>query len=216
VGIETTEPLFTRQVTLAAPQVEDGAIREQPLAHGVFYRVAVEGQPESSLLAVPLESLVRSRELFVLIENKDSPPLPITTVRAERRPVYLVFLARSAGSYHLLTGNSRCAAPHYDLAALGSNLKTTAVAPFGFSPLADNPNYRPPEVLVGIQEGGTVLDVSEWKYRKAVNSPDPGRSALNSISTCSRMHSPAMATCAWYPPASSCPTFSSPHPSAVR
>ena len=37
-----------------------------------------------------------------------------------------------------------------------------------FSPLADNPSYRPPEVLAGIQEGGTALDVSAWKYRKAV------------------------------------------------
>jgi hypothetical protein len=168
VSIETAERLFTRQVTLAAPQVEDRTIHEQPLAHGVIYRVAVEGQPESSMLAVPLEGLVRSRELVLLIENKDSPPLPITTVRAERRPVYLEFLARSAGSYHLMTGNSRCAAPRYDLAALGSNLKATAMAPLGFSPLADNPNYRPPEVLVGIQEGGTALDVSEWKYRKGV------------------------------------------------
>jgi hypothetical protein len=174
VGIETTEPLFTRQVTLAAPQIEDGTIREQPLAHGVIYRVAVEGQPESSLLTVPLEGLVRSRELLLLIENKDSPPLPITKVRAERRPVYLVFLARSPGSYHLLTGNSRCAAPRYDLAALGSNLKTAAVTSLGFSPLADNPNYRPPEVLAGIQEGGTVLDVSDWKYRKAVKLNGPG------------------------------------------
>jgi hypothetical protein len=174
VGIETTEPLFTRQVTLAAPQVEDGTIREQPLARGVIYRVAVEGQPESSLLTVPLEDLVRSRELLLLIDNKDSPPLPITMVRAERRPVYLVFLARSAGSYYLLSGNSRCAAPRYDLASLGSNLKTVAVAPLGFSPLADNPNYRPPEVLVGIQDGGIALDVSEWKYRKTVKLTRPG------------------------------------------
>ena len=166
VGIETTEPLFMRQVTLAAPQVEGDTIREQRLAQGVIYRVAVEGQPESSLLTVPVEQLVRSRELLLLIENKDSPPLPITMLRAERRPVYLVFLARSASSYHLLTGNSRCATPRYDLAALGSNLKTVAVTPLGFSPLADNPNYRPPEVLAGIQEGATALDVSEWKYRK--------------------------------------------------
>ena len=168
VEVESSEPLFTRQVTLAAPQVEEGSIREQPLAHGVIYRVAVEGQPESSLLSVPLEGLVRSRELLLLIENKDSPPLPITMVRAERHPVYLVFLARSAGPHHLLAGNSRCAAPRYDLAALGANLKTVTVSPVRFSPLEHNPNYRPPEVLAGIQEGATALDVSDWKYRKAV------------------------------------------------
>ncbi len=69
----------------------------------------------------------------------------------------------------MLTGNSRCGAPSYDLAALGANLKAVAVSPLKLSPLADNPNYRPPEVLAGIQEGGTVLDVSAWKYRKAVN-----------------------------------------------
>jgi len=114
------------------------------------------------MLTLPVEQLVRSRELLLLIENQDSPPLPITTVRAERQPVYLVFLARSAGTHHLLTGNSRCATPRYDLAALGSNLKTVAVTPLGFSPLAENPNYRPPEVLAGIQESATSLDVSEW------------------------------------------------------
>jgi len=174
IQFDTPELLFTRQVTLAVPQVEGGTIREQPLGHGVIYRVAVEGQPASSGVTVTLESLVRSRELLVLIENKDSPPLPITAVRAERRPVYLVFLARAAGTCHLLTGNSRCAVPSYDLAALSANLKTVAMLPLKFSPLADNPNYRPPEVLAGIQEGGTALDVATWKFRKAVSLSRPG------------------------------------------
>ena len=168
IEIDTPEPLFTRPVTLAVPHITEDAIREQPLAHGVIYRVAVEGQPVFSNLTVVVESAVHSRELLLLIENRDSPPLPITTVRAERRPVYLLFLARSAGPYHLLTGNSHCAAPSYDLAALGANLKTVAVSPINLSPPADNPNYRSPEVLPGIQEGGTTLDVAAWKFRKAV------------------------------------------------
>lgn len=117
---------------------------------------------------MPVESAVHSRELLLLIKNQDSPPLPITGVRVERRPVYLVFLARSAGTYHLLTGNSRCSAPNYDLAALGANLKAVAVSPLKLPPLAGNPNYRPPEVLAGVQEGGSALDVSAWIFRKAV------------------------------------------------
>ena len=168
IEIDTPEPLFTRPVMLAVPHITEDAIREQPLAHGVIYRVAVEGQPVFSNLTVLVESAVHSRELLLLIENRDSPPLPITAVRAERRPVYLLFLARSAGPYHLLTGNSHCAAPSYDLAALGANLKTVAVSPINLSPPADNPNYRSPEVLPGIQEGGTTLDVAAWKFRKAV------------------------------------------------
>jgi hypothetical protein len=168
IQIDTTEPLFTRPVTVAVPQVEQDAIREQPLARGLVYRVAVEGQPASGNLTVPVESPVHSRELLLLIENQDSPALPITALRVERHPVYLVFLARSAVTYHLLTGNSRCAAPNYDLAALGANLKSVALSALELSPLADNPAYRAPEVLAGIQEGGTVLDVAAWKFRKAV------------------------------------------------
>jgi hypothetical protein len=168
IEIDAPDLLFTRQVTLAVPQVTEDTIREQPLAHGVIYRVPLEGQPASTNLTVPVEAAVHSRELLLLIENQDSPPLLITAVRAERRPVYLVFLARSAGSYHLLSGNSRCAAPNYDLAALGANLKSVAVTPLEVSLVADNPNYRAPEVLAGIQEGGSPLDVAAWNYRKPV------------------------------------------------
>ena len=168
VQIETAEPLFTRQVTLAVPQVLEDSVREQTVAQSVLYRVAIEGQPVSSNLTVSLENLVRSRELLLLIRNQDSPPLSISAVRAERRPVYLVFLARQAGTYHLLTGNARCAAPSYDLAALGANLKTAPVLPIKLPAPADNPNYRAPEVLSGIEAQGATLDVSAWNFRKAV------------------------------------------------
>jgi hypothetical protein len=174
IEIDTTEPLFTRRVTLAVPKVENDTVREQPLAHGLIYRVSVEGQPVSSNLTVQVEAPVRSRELLLLIENQDSPPLPITAVRAERRPVYLVFLARSAGTCHLLTGNSRCAPPSYDLAALGGNLKAVAVSPLKLSPIAENPSYHPPEVLAGIQDGGSSLDVSAWRFRKPVKLSSAG------------------------------------------
>ncbi len=168
IEIDTPEPLFTRSVTVAVPQVTETMVREQTLAHGVIYRVAVEGQPISSNLTVPVEAAARSRELLLVIKNQDSPPLPITAVRAERRPVFLVFLARSAGTYHVLTGNRRCAPPNYDLAALGANLKSVAVTPRNVSPVADNATYRAPEVLAGIQDGRSALDVSAWKYRKPV------------------------------------------------
>jgi hypothetical protein len=125
-----------------------------------------------------LESQVRSRELLLFIHNQDSPPLPITAVRVERRPVYLVFLARQAGAYHLLAGNDRCAAPRYDLAALGMNLKSVAVSTIKLSPPADNPDYRPPEVLPGIEPTGAALDVTAWKFRKPLKIARAGAQQL--------------------------------------
>jgi hypothetical protein len=168
VKIETDEPLFTRAVTLAVPQVTEDSIREQTVGQGVIYRVAIEGQPPSASLSVPLETQICSRELVLLIRNEDSPPLPVTAVRVERRPIYLVFMARQAGTFHLLTGNKSCAAPRYDLAALGANLKSAAVTPVKISALADNPDYRAPEALAGLEMSGSALDVSAWKFRKAI------------------------------------------------
>ena len=172
--IETAEPLFTRQVTIAVPQISEDAIREQTIGQGVIYRVAIEGQPASENLSVPLENLVRSRELILFIKNGDSPPLPIKAVRAERRPVYLVFLARQPGAFHLLTGNARCAAPRYDLAALGMNLKSVPVAAIQIPPPSDNPDYHPPEVLPGLEVTGASLDISAWKFRKPVEISGAG------------------------------------------
>lgn len=168
VQIQTDEPLFTRLVTLAVPVVAEDAVREQTIGQGCVYRVAIEGQKKSENLSVPLENQIPARELFLVINNGDSPPLAITGVRVERRPVNLVFLARAAGNYHLLTGNRHCAAPRYDLVALGADLKNVAVAPVKISPLVNNPNFQAPEALGGVELGGTALDVVDWKFRKPV------------------------------------------------
>jgi hypothetical protein len=68
----------------------------------------------------------------------------------------------------LLTGNKSCAAPRYDLAALGANLKGAAVTSVKISALADNPGYRAPEALGGLEVTGAALDVSAWKFRKPI------------------------------------------------
>jgi hypothetical protein len=174
VKIDTDEPLFSRAVSLAVPMISEGGTYEYVVGQGVIYRVAVEGQPATANLSVTLERQVRSRELVLLIKNGDSPPLAVTAVRVERRPVYLVFMARQSGTFHLLTGNKTCAAPRYDLAALGADLKSAAVTPMKISALANNPDFRAPEALAGLEVTGAALDVSGWKYRKPVQPARAG------------------------------------------
>ncbi|HTJ00814.1 MAG TPA: DUF3999 family protein [Dongiaceae bacterium] len=174
LDFETTAPLFTRNVTLAVPQVSETAIHEAPVGQGVIYRLAIDGQTNLENLTVSLERQIHSRELVVLIHNQDSPPLALTAVRAERRPVYLVFLASHAGTYHLLTGNPQALAPHYDLAAFAPHLKTIGVSPVQMSALTANPDYHPPETLPDIATTGPELDTKDWKYRKPVQISQPG------------------------------------------
>ncbi len=174
VRIETADPLFTRAVTLAAPVIAEDSVREQNIGSGCIYRVAVEGRAAAENLSVPLEARVRSRELIVTIRNQDSPPLAVTGVRVERRPVNLVFAPRAAGTYRLLTGNRRCAAPRYDLATLGGDLKRVPATPLKVSALANNPDFRAPEALAGVELAGAALDVKDWKFRKAVKISSAG------------------------------------------
>jgi hypothetical protein len=110
--IDSNEPVFTRSVTLAVPEVADDGIRERNIADAVIYRVNVNGKNEA-LLEIPLESQIQTRELLVLIRNEDSPPLSIDAVRADRRLVRLTFFANQPGHYSLLGGNTQAAAPRY-------------------------------------------------------------------------------------------------------
>jgi hypothetical protein len=94
--IESNEPVFTRAVTLAVPEIGDDGIRERNIGDAVIYRVNVNGKNEAHL-EISLESQIHTRELLLLIRNQDSPPLPIDTVRADRRLVRLIFFRKPTG-----------------------------------------------------------------------------------------------------------------------
>lgn len=166
--IETSDALFTRELTAAVRRISENAVIEQALARGAIYRLAIEGQPASSNLSFPIEAAVPENELLLLIQNHDSPPLRVTGITAERRPVYVIFHAPQSGRYHLLTGHAQCPAPRYDLAALGSDLEKVPVSALAVTALSAHPSYRQPETLPELRESGTDLDTSSWRYRKQV------------------------------------------------
>ncbi len=174
VRIETSEPLFMRQVSIAFPEFSEDLVRERVIGRGAVFRVAVPGQAASENLTLPLEQLVRSRELFLLVRNGDSPPLAVSSVSLERRPVCLVFLARETGVHHLITGNPQCPPPRYDLAGLRMELKSLAALPVKIPPPADNPDFRPAEVLPGVELAGPAPDVAAWAFRKPVKIASGG------------------------------------------
>ena len=172
--IETSDPLFMRQITAAAPAVAENEISERPLASGTIYRVTVEGVKVSADLTLPLDRQVNSRELLLLIDNRDNPPLQITAVDGKRRPVYATFFCQNTGAYSLLVGNPQASAPRYDLASLSSSLREAPVSSVAVTALAVNPSYQPTETLPEIQDLGTKLDLSEWKFRKPVRIKETG------------------------------------------
>jgi len=165
--IDTSEPLFTRSITVAVPEIAEDGIRERTLSEAVVYRVDVDGKSEARL-DIPVEQQIRARALLVLIRNQDSPPLSINDVRGERRLVRLTFFAHQPGRYLLLSGNSQCGGPSYDLSALSERLRNAAATEVQPSSLAPNPEYKAPEALAALTFAGAKIDIAKWKFRKLV------------------------------------------------
>jgi len=175
--IGTSEPVFTRAVTLAAPELSEEKLREQTLSGGVLYRIDLNGKIEARL-DIPIEKQVYGRELVLLIDNGDSPPLLISEVRVDRRMTRLLFFAPAAGSYSLLSGNSQCDPPRYDLSQLGDQLRRAVAAEGHVSPPVLNPGY---DAAANLPQGfatGAKLDIAPWKFRKPVQLATAGAQQL--------------------------------------
>ena len=167
LGIETTDSVFVRPVTVSVPELANDDIREQMICTGLVYRMDLNGKVESNV-EVPIDIQIPGREVVVLIDNGDSPPLIINGLHGTRRVINLVFFAREPGRYQLLSGNSQCLAPRYDLSELGDQLKSAGgveVRPGRLIAIAD---YKQPDNLAALPLTGAKIDVGAWKFRKSI------------------------------------------------
>ena len=177
IRIGASEPVFTRAVTVAAPELSEEKLHEQTLSSGVLYRVDLNGKIEARL-DVPIEKQVYGRELVLLIDNGDSPPLLISEVRADRRMTRLLFFAPAAGSCSLLSGNSQCDPPRYDLSQLGDQLRRAVATEGRVSTPVLNPGY---DSAANLPQGfviGAKIDIAPWKFRKPVQVAKAGAQQL--------------------------------------
>src|SRR5947207_2047678 len=177
IRIGTSEPVFTRAVTVATPELSEEKLHEQTLSSAVLYRVDLNGKIEAHL-DIPIEKQVYGRELVLLIDNGDSPPLLISEVRAERRMTRLLFFAPAAGSYTLLSANSKCHPPRYDLSQLGDQLRRALAAEGRVSLPVLNPGY---DAAANLPQGfaiGAKIDIAPWKFRKPVQISKAGAQQL--------------------------------------
>jgi len=171
--IKTSDPLFARPVTIAVPELTDDGLHEQTLCTGSVYRMDVSGKVESHL-EIPIDAQIRGRQMIVLIDNGDSPPLVINAVDADRRVTHLVFLAREPGRYQMLSGNNQCPVPRYDLSELGDQLKSASAVELRPASLTTSRDYKSPDSLAALPLTGATIDVAAWKFRKPIQVSKPG------------------------------------------
>jgi hypothetical protein len=177
LGIEPTDSVFVRPVTVSVPELANDDIREQMICTGLVYRMDLNGKAESNV-EVPIDIQIPGREVIVLIDNGDSPPLIINGLHGTRRMINLVFFAREPGRYQLLSGNSQCLAPRYDLSELGDQLKSAGGVEVRPGPLIAIADYKQPDNLAALPLTGAKIDVGAWKFRKSIQLSKLGAQQL--------------------------------------
>jgi len=125
--LTTSARIFQRTITVGLAREADRRHRDpwfEPLAR-VDWTHADQDHPASALtLTFPS---VEARELFVLVEEGDNTPLPLTTARL-LLPAYRLRLFRERdAALRLAYGRTDLAPPRYDLALLAPQLLGVAV-----------------------------------------------------------------------------------------
>jgi hypothetical protein len=103
-----------------------------------------------------------------LIDNGDSPPLLVSEVRADRRITRLIFFAATPDAYSLLSGNSQCELPRYDLSRLADQLRRAGTTQGQVSLPAQNLGYNAAANLPQDFATGAKINVASWKFRKPI------------------------------------------------
>jgi hypothetical protein len=168
--LTTPEPVFNRPARLVYRAFEDETVREVSLVQRSISRAGPLkfDQRGSGALPLIIEQIAPQRELTLVIDNGDSPPLALASITARRRPVFAVFYAATAGRHILYTGNPKAAAPRYDVGALAGESRQSQPVRLTPGPLGVNPDFNPGEPLPEIPALGAALEIAPWAFRKPI------------------------------------------------
>ncbi len=171
--ISTHDPLFMRRVTVSVREMNGAVSSEHLVGSGTIFRVALNGSPARSQLEIPVNFTPLTREVLVHIQNGDSPPLSVDRVIVKRRDLHLAFVAQTAGTYGLLSGNAQVTAPRYDLAAFADDLHAANATDIIPDTIESMPGYRPRESLGSatvpdVPLTGAPIDTTDWTRRKSL------------------------------------------------
>lgn len=133
-----------------------------------FFRLQHEGRSVEDLEHM-LDQSHPTRELGLIIENGDNPPLKIDGIEITRHVLPLVFQADVTGEWRLFAGNPQASAPSYDLAKMSDQLRSASSVLVKANSVEANPAFRADAALPTPDANGEVkLDLSGWSWRRAI------------------------------------------------
>ena len=162
--LDSDDPAFSRRVTLVEAFVRAGRTEERVLGDAFLYRLRL---PEANLggeaRVLHLRAPRQGGELFLDVDDRDSPPLRSPRVMATGTAVRLVFPS-AAGALVLYYGNEATRGPLYDIEGLKSQIRFAS--DLGTATLGEeteNALYRKPEPIPFVALRGQKVEVARWQ-----------------------------------------------------
>ncbi len=153
--LNSSEGVFQRQIRIGSTSTW-------------FFRLQHEGRSVEDLEHT-LDQSHPTRELGLIIENGDNPPLKIEGIEITRHLLPLVFQADVTGEWRLFAGNPQASAPSYDLAKMSDQLRRASSVLVKAAAVEANPAFRADAALPTPDADGEVkLDLSGWAWRRAI------------------------------------------------
>lgn len=114
----TGQPYFLRRASLYSLQYSTNRKGEQ----GSFFQWEYDMELSSKQTTILNVNELRSKELLVIIDNEDNPPLKLESALLLQRSRYLVAWLKKGEKYVLKTGAASMSLPSYDLANFQENI----------------------------------------------------------------------------------------------
>ncbi len=171
IELETPEPLFTRPVRILAERVAGDALVTEELVRAFVHRIPGDDTTAEGNRRIRVERPIPTREIVVLIENGDSPPLASPALRVGLHAQRIEFWATREGQHRLLAGNAFAAAPRYDISRLALPADITPEAIVAAGPWSATPGYREPAVGPDALGRGAAFEPKGWRHHRALTAP---------------------------------------------
>lgn len=151
--LETDTRNFSRRARVEVEQVQGVQRRWRPIGQATVSRLDFRDLDREELAVSFPES--REAEYRIVIENRDSPPLPVTGIEAEGDVYEAVFLAAPQQDYRLLYGSPDAEPPSYDVAAVTASL---------------GEGYNPVSASLGEQTEISGAAEGAWTFSRLLNN----------------------------------------------
>lgn len=177
IELEVSETRLLRTARVTESRLAGAEVLQQTLGSSMLRKVA-----QNDLVAADLRIPIRApegREIEILVEDDNNPPLNLTSVQLEFSPQPWIYLeSSSTAPITALYGDSRLSAPKYDLEAMRHYVKRTDLKTARWG---EGVNPQPASSAAEERippEPGAPIDPTPFHFSRKIPASESGLTAL--------------------------------------